>query len=283
MSVSQKGKLFLVGCPRSGTTLLQSLLASHPEIISFPESHFFRKLISKRALWHRIFQIASPVAKSHFHEFLHQIGHEEMKSYLPNNAIFLSQYTQAFVSVLDELTRQQNKSFWLEKTPGHLRYVDYIENMVPHSKFIHIVRNGIDVVASLYDVTHRYPQIWGKPYDIDKCIQDWTRAIRQTSSHSHKLNHFVVRYEKLVENPHDILGELCDFIGTDFNEKMLQNYQITAKQVTLTHESWKEAASNTIVNKNDRKFYDLFNEEQRFYILEKLSNINLDDLEFQLN
>ncbi|NJL67494.1 MAG: sulfotransferase [Microcoleus sp. SM1_3_4] len=38
-------RIFLVGCPRSGTTILQSLLASHPEIISFPESKFFHYLL----------------------------------------------------------------------------------------------------------------------------------------------------------------------------------------------------------------------------------------------
>ncbi|MGL4503377.1 MAG: sulfotransferase family protein, partial [Planktothrix sp.] len=39
-----KNRIFLVGCPRSGTTLLQSLLAAHPQIASFPESHFFQSL-----------------------------------------------------------------------------------------------------------------------------------------------------------------------------------------------------------------------------------------------
>jgi hypothetical protein len=42
----QRTRLFLVGCPRSGTTLLQSLLAAHPQIASFPESHFL--LVTKR-------------------------------------------------------------------------------------------------------------------------------------------------------------------------------------------------------------------------------------------
>ncbi|MEM9163612.1 MAG: sulfotransferase, partial [Cyanobacteria bacterium P01_F01_bin.4] len=44
-SKKQIGKFFVVGCSRSGTTLLQSLLASHPEIISFPESKFFVDLV----------------------------------------------------------------------------------------------------------------------------------------------------------------------------------------------------------------------------------------------
>jgi hypothetical protein len=37
-------RIFLVGAPRSGTTILQSLLAAHPEVISFPESKFFHYL-----------------------------------------------------------------------------------------------------------------------------------------------------------------------------------------------------------------------------------------------
>ena len=38
-------RIFLVGCPRSGTTLTQSLLAAHPMVASFPESHFFSHLL----------------------------------------------------------------------------------------------------------------------------------------------------------------------------------------------------------------------------------------------
>ena len=42
-----KDRIFIVGCPRSGTTLLQSLLAAHPQIHSFPETHFFPNTIEK--------------------------------------------------------------------------------------------------------------------------------------------------------------------------------------------------------------------------------------------
>ena len=38
---TRPGRAFLIGCPRSGTTLLQSLLFSHPDVISFPETFFF--------------------------------------------------------------------------------------------------------------------------------------------------------------------------------------------------------------------------------------------------
>ena len=64
MQTAPKQRIFLVGCPRSGTTLLQSLLAAHPDITSFPESHFFRHLIDNRRWLHRTFGIASKRART---------------------------------------------------------------------------------------------------------------------------------------------------------------------------------------------------------------------------
>ncbi|MEQ8960988.1 MAG: sulfotransferase [Coleofasciculus sp. C2-GNP5-27] len=78
-----KERIFLVGCPRSGTTLLQSLLAAHPQIASFPESHFFRHLIPEFEPKRRLLGLSSRRGKPHFQRFMREIGHEEMQTYLP--------------------------------------------------------------------------------------------------------------------------------------------------------------------------------------------------------
>jgi hypothetical protein len=146
---SPKKRFFLVGCPRSGTTLLQSLLTAHPQITSFPESHFFRHLIpdlNSKRYW---LGIASRKAKPRFEAFLKEINREDMSSHLSQLAIFQYQYIQAFFHVLDTITQQQGKTIWIEKTPGHVHCIDYIQKRVKKAKFIHLIRNGSDVVASL--------------------------------------------------------------------------------------------------------------------------------------
>ena len=63
------GRLFVVGCPRSGTTLLQCLLGAHSQIISLPETAYFADLISGQRS-RRLLGIASPAQKDRYKKFL---------------------------------------------------------------------------------------------------------------------------------------------------------------------------------------------------------------------
>lgn len=269
-------RLFLVGCPRSGTTLLQSLLAAHSQIASFPESHFFRYLLRNRSMLRTKLRIASPLARKRFNQFLEEISHPELKRYLPQTALFTLQYVKGFIRVLDELTQQQGKHLWLEKTPGNLYYISYIEKRVTGAKFIHLVRNGVDVVSSLYDVTHQYPDDWKGAWDLDRCIQQWIKDVRLSCHHLHKPNHILIQYEQLIENQPLVLGKLCEFIGVDYEPTMLQNYQKAAETVTLPFESWKVSVQQGIYNPFGQKFHQLFNEKQKQYILQELSEANFE-------
>ncbi|MGL4500565.1 MAG: sulfotransferase family protein [Planktothrix sp.] len=269
-------RLFLVGCPRSGTTLLQSLLAAHSQIASFPESHFFRYLLGNRSTWRTKLRISSPLARQRFDQFLVETGHPELTKYLPKTAVFTLQYVQGFIRVLDELTQQQGKKLWLEKTPGNVDYISYIEKRVPGAKFIHLVRNGADVVTSLYDVTHQYPEEWRGAWDLDRCIRQWIKDVRLSLNHLHKPHHILIQYEQLIDNQPLVLAELCNFIGVDYEPTMLENYQKVAENVILPSESWKVSVQQGIYNTSGKKFNQLFNEEQKQYILQELSEANLE-------
>ena len=274
-----KTRLFLIGCPRSGTTLLQSLLAAHPEVASFPESHLFQSLWMYR--WSRLLGLASPKGREQLNWFLQEINQEKLQNKFPKNARFIRQYGKILQQALDNATQAQGKSIWLEKSPEHVRYIRYIEASISDAKFIHLVRNGSDVVASLYDVTHKHrqPDVWGdEPWELDKCIRHWVRSVELGRPYLKKPNHILVRYEKLVENPELILRELCDFIETSFNPIMLEDYGKTAEKVILKNEAWKASVAQPINNANSTKFYQLFSPEKQQYILEKLSVVNLDEL-----
>ena len=109
-----KGRFFLVGCPRSGTTLLQSLIVAHSQIASFPESKFFQKIIVSQSIYEK-FNLAPFTARRVFNSFLEDIDSPELKRLLPLNAIFVPQYVNSFIKVLDTVTLQQQKTYWLEK------------------------------------------------------------------------------------------------------------------------------------------------------------------------
>jgi hypothetical protein len=273
-----QGRIFLVGCPRSGTTLLQSLLAAHPVINSFPESKFFQELVypgSRRSK----FNLASSKARLIFNQFLQDIGHAEMKRLLPKPAFFINQYVRAFVTVLDILTEQEGKSFWLEKTPSHIQRINCIEKWIPEAKFLHIIRNGTDVVASLYEVTQNSSASWSGSRDIDRCINRWLNDVKISFCHLHKPNHFLVQYERLQEQPQLVLQEICQFLNISFTEDMLTKYSFPAQKLIRQHEHWKSDVMKNIQVSNYRKFEHLFTLPERKYISHKISQIDWQNLE----
>jgi len=199
--------------------------------------------------------------------FLEEIGHPEMNSMLPNYAIFVRQFSNAFIAVLDTLTINHGKPVWLEKTPGHLRRIDQIEELVSSAQFVHILRNGEDNIASLFEVGKKYPETWGHWYGtLDQCIQRWVIDARISVSCSQRKNHYCVRYEQLIANPKPVLFALCDFIGVPYEGNMLSDYPTAAEQFVLKRELWKAIVCEPIQRTGKRKFNYYLNEEQRQYI-----------------
>lgn len=265
-----------MGCPRSGTTLLQSMLAAHPQIASFPESHFFSKLRSSKCWW-RALGMASHRARPRLLAFLREIGRDDMLAELPGSFASARQLAGSFVRILDGLTEKQGKRIWVEKTPSHVRCISLIERMTPEPKFIHLLRCGADVVASLYEVTRRYPEAWGGPRDIDRCIDRWIEDVRISREYQDRPNHVVVTYEELVRGPRPLLTRLCGFAGVEFSDLMLREYAKAAAQVTHEHEAWKASTRDAIRNANGKKFYEVFDESQQRYVLERLEEAGAGD------
>jgi hypothetical protein len=188
-----KKRIFIVGCPRSGTTLLQSELLKHNEIISFPESHFFsRSFLGKRANQY-------PTLYSNYALF------KWIKS-IKENSIFLKfkiafsrdAVVKNFISQLDSYTMKKNKSIWIEKTPNHLYVISVIEKYIPDAIFIHIIRDGKDTVASLYEATNKYTEHWHQQYTVSEAVERYNHDIAITEKYIDKRNHLIIKYEDLI-------------------------------------------------------------------------------------
>lgn len=275
MPGKSQGRIFLVGCPRSGTTLLQGMIAAHSQIASFAETHFLVATgRTRRGRWCTRLGLASPEMKKQLDRFLAAIDQADMRSLFPRHGVWIRQYATALVNILDTLTLGQGKTFWLEKTPGHLHYVAHLERYIPDVAFIHILRNGADVVASLYQVTQDHPRDWGKGYDMDQCIARWNKDVKLTQRHCHKINHHVVHYERLVQAPQAVLAGVCQFIGVPFESAMITQHSLAAQEFILAHETWKQEAKQNIHDANGKKFDRIFDKEQKAYILERLVRVN---------
>ncbi|WP_353260057.1 sulfotransferase family protein, partial [Prochlorothrix hollandica] len=196
--------IFLVGCPRSGTTLLQSLLGAHSHIAVFPETKFFQHLDAcyepKR---HRL-GLRSRRLPGRLRTFFgEELQRPDLLSRFPRSdrpwSLWPRPYVRSFLAVMQELTQAQGKRRFLEKTPDHVYHLACVERWVPQAIVLHLVREGADVVASLYGVSQRSPQLFGgKPRSIETCIDNWRQAIRASRRCIGKANHGFVDYGHLT-------------------------------------------------------------------------------------
>jgi hypothetical protein len=204
--------LFIVGYPRSGTTLLLHLLMSFGQFAeySFSETHFFshyyRRYGSLRGAGNRRSFIRAVLAS----EWGVELGLDENKL---DSTIVKGQYANEAVleSVMGGLCNAQQRSRWIEKTPWHTLYLEEIFNSFPSAKFIHIVRDPRDVCLSIEgygwnrDAMHNFPRslIAWKYHDAQ--VNQRVRAL--------EIPCLRLRYEDLVMNLDQSTLQICEFLG----------------------------------------------------------------------
>ncbi len=294
-----KQRVFVVGCSRSGTTLLQSILAAHPDVTSFPETQFFNDTVGQeprrvfgqkpqcrehilryfiddcRVWFGRAYQQGKP-AQARADKLLEYFDRQDLAHMIPRDTRSMAKLCKAFANILDTLTADAGKTIWVEKSPRHLNCIDIIERFVPKPKFIHIVRAGQDNVASLHGASKKYPSPWhwGQFSDIDRCITRWNIAARQTKRNLNKPNHHAIRHEWLVQDAQPVVQDICRFIGVEFDPQMTQPRETLSDQMIKPSESWKSQSSGEIKNTNAQKFYDLFDKDQQGYITSRLEPLD---------
>jgi hypothetical protein len=260
--------MFLVGCPRSGTTLLQSLLFAHPRVISFPETHFFSKVVTSGR--RSRLGLASRRAPDAI-EYLIGLGLLEPGEASPPLPT-ISGYVRRLTRTLDAAAHRSGNSHWLEKTPEHLHYLGEIERYVRNVRIIHMIRSGEAVVASLQEASREHPDVWPRR-GIDELLELWTSDVHRSLSRVGHHNHAFVSYERLVLDPAGVLERLCTFLELPLDDaildRMLTGYGAAGTQVmgymrrtssgfTRSAEPWKADLDATIQNRNMRKFQTVF-------------------------
>ncbi|MEG4393229.1 sulfotransferase [Microcoleus sp. BROC3] len=256
-------RIFLVGSPRSGTTMLQSLLAAHPEVISFPESKFFHYLLYKK------FAGKLPGRLEAF--FKDEIHRPELLQGFDDSQN-VGNKVSWFVGVLDGLAAEQNKSIWLEKTPEHIYFIDDIERFLPDAKFIHILRNGMDTIASLHEATRSSHDLWGPGWDLNHCIDRWKQAMLISHKYANKSNHILVNYEEIVDNKLKKLEDICHFVGVEYDAQMLEAYQETAASLSLNL-PWHQGIEREVKSSKVHKYHKIFTRNEIKDILDKIKRV----------
>jgi len=223
--------IFVVGAPRSGTTLLAFMLCSHPRICILRESHFIPRLFQRCP--------QAPMSRKQAIRnvkiiFGYRTVVRHWKGERPDPA--------AFVDVLPDLTprtflsafyaryaRQQGAERWGDKSPTYTEHMDLLADIFPDSQFIHLIRDGRDVALSMIEAL-RHDRFY---VDVYFAARTWKERIRKAFASAGRLGqdrYLELRYEQLTAHPQAELCRMCDFLGESYHAAMAEPH-LLARQL----------------------------------------------------
>lgn len=220
--------LFVVGCPRSGTTLLQRMLDHHPQLAVAYDSLFIPPALRDAT------EPDPPVTPELVERIrgFHRFGRLGLP---PDTLDRLAPRARCFSDLValiyTEFAALHGKPLGGEKSPGYVRHMPLLQGLFPHARFIHLVRDGRDIALSLAD--------WGKQKDRPKgparkyrlwaeqplavSALWWEYKVARGQADAARLqegSYTEVRYERLVAQPETELRRLAEFLEIPYSDAM---------------------------------------------------------------
>jgi len=227
--------VFVVGCPRSGTTLLQRMLDNHPHLAVANDTHFIPRALHKAApqrVAHATAGGTVPLdaelveALVGYRRF-HRIGVSEEEAH--RLATRSDHYAEWIRRIYDRFAEVNHKSLGGEKTPDYVRHLPLLHGLFPDAQLLHIVRDGRDVALSTlsWAAPGKGPGRWSlwqrDPVGVSAL---WWRfqleSGRRGAQSIPQRRYSEVRYERLVAQPEDELRRISDFLKLPYDPSMAE-------------------------------------------------------------
>lgn len=256
MPTHDKQPFFIFGSPRSGTSLLSRMMDSHPDIVVPNESLVFKMFAKRLPMYgdlndrnNQLELLKDILATRVIGYWRPKLGFEQASAAINR---------PGFAGVVEALicaTTDKNVSCWGEKSPGHVFHWNKINQEFPEAKVIHILRDGRDVGSSIIRA-RMGPKTMIAAADM---WQSYVQAIDGIATQCSPERFIEIRYEQLLDAPKETLGKLCEFLGVNYSDAMLEfhkedrNYQtdktnlsnLTQPLIAGNHSKWRQSLSQT--------------------------------------
>ena len=199
--------VFLIGFPRSGTTLLDTILRSHPEI----------DVLEEKPLINSVEQIIKSKFKLSLYK-LHDLKSKDLY-YLRNH----------YLEILRNNCDNKNSKILIYKFPFQTVCLPLINLLFPNSKIIFTHRNPYDTVLSCFQQSFEPNNAMANFRSIESAsrIYDLTMSIWLDYKEKLKMNHITSKYEDLIEDFDKHILKILNFLDVSWDEN-IKNYRNTA-------------------------------------------------------
>jgi hypothetical protein len=214
--MTRAGPIFIVGAPRSGTTLLLESLNRHPALWICNETHFLHFVYGRRR---RLGDLEDPARRQRLvAAYLktkrvrdQEVDCERLAERLVAEA---TGYPEFFTSLMRFCAEEHGRPRFGEKTPDHARSATTLCDLYPDCALIHLVRDPRDVVASLRHMP------WGDRSVLGN-LREWEACTLGALACRERPAYLRVHYEDLIRKPEETLARTLAFVGEKFAPEML--------------------------------------------------------------
>lgn len=217
--------VFIVGCERSGNTLLRLMLNRSPSIHIPSETYFLSRLADRQEVygdfslahqrWFFIRDLQTNKATSTTFTFpVFKLSIDEAEDVLLKAAP--TNYPGAAFALFEAAARKQGKKRWGDKTPRHVFDIQWLAETFPTAQIIHVIRDGRDVASSLLKAG------WVSNFtEAAYYWQEKVQAGRKAGRALEKRRYCEVKYEQLVIDPERMLKHICNWLNLTYIPEML--------------------------------------------------------------
>ena len=250
--ITDLAPVFVVGFPRSGTTLVQQ--NAHGELWTALETHFFDKIIQRLkdwetrsllveelpGIWDRIEAANGLVLPAMLREkFVGQAAQGELAA------------GRLLAGIMDGMKPAGSTATrWLEKTPQHISHLPKIWAIFPNAKVIFVLRDPRDAISS------RKPSPTDsnlqRTLHVNRHIRTWQNILKQYEAHQGDPRLTIIRYEDLIVEPERCIEKMAKHIGIEPDFTALQRFGEEFTNVTVRYDVERKAL-NKVGNLIDRR------------------------------
>lgn len=209
---------FVVGVGRSGTTLLRLMLDAHPQIAIPPETHFVSDLIELEGRGAGVDRLVAAVVGARTWEDFGLAPDALRETIAGRDATDAAGVLRAFYALY---AQAHGKPRWGDKTPGYVKRMRPIAELLVEARFVHLIRDGRDVAIS------RRARGMGGSKPVAAVAELWRRRIENARRQAKRLGprYLELRYEDLVAEPEPVLRRVCEHIELEYAPAMLRHHE----------------------------------------------------------